>query len=501
MKKSHMSFVVFMFSLFFLCKSPSFAANNDWPNINGNVSYNGTPVCAMVLANGQYMFTCSGDGSFNLDVPLDVNGQITVFTFCSGLAPFQQVIYPSEGHGMQIEMAAGEGGSGMDVTSTLTAISTTWVRIEGSVSYNGSPVCAMVLANGQYMFTCSGDGSFSLDVPLDDVGSITLFGFCSGLPPYKYVFTTDQINFNNDTDGDGYSISQGDCNDFDASIYPGATEICGDSVDQDCNGSDAPCQPGGQSYSANGTYTYAGNILTVNFITSDFPEDDGPKPGLVVQVQILSITETTMMLRNDENELETWQRNQGQKGNIVGSWSRLDETVMTVIDIRADGTFTYTEQLTSFTVPYGTITIDGNFADWKSNYRVYVDTNGPECSNLPGLDLREVYLAQDETFIYLRFILNGPLDSTYGYKFGNGDRHIYVSSGGKIFYANGFGLPQPNLPRSFLYIDGNQFECQFYKSDVEGYWNGGYDLSAWLDQGFQTACRDHVDMPILDFGY
>ena len=192
MKKSHIPLIVLLFFLFFSYSSHSFAANNDWVNINGTVTYNGSPVCTMVLANGQYMFTCSGDGSFNLDVPLDPDtGQITVFAFCEGLAPFEQVIYPAEGHGIQIEMADGEGVLGMDVTYTLTAINTTWVRLEGTVSYNGNPVCAMVLANGQYMFTCSGDGSFNLDVPIDPAdGSVTLFGFCGGLPPHKYVFTT-----------------------------------------------------------------------------------------------------------------------------------------------------------------------------------------------------------------------------------------------------------------------------------------------------------------------
>ncbi len=173
MKKSHRSLSVLLLCLFFFHSDHSFAGNNDWVNINGTVTYNGSPVCAMVLANGQYMFTCSGDGSFNLDVPLDPDtGQITVFAFCEGLAPFEQVIYPAEGQGMQIEMAAGEGGSGMDVTSTLTAINATWVRLKGTVSYNGNPVCAMVLANGQYMFTCSGDGSYSLDVPLDLISEV-----------------------------------------------------------------------------------------------------------------------------------------------------------------------------------------------------------------------------------------------------------------------------------------------------------------------------------------
>ena len=40
----------------------------------------------------------------------------------------------------------------------------------------------------------------------------------------------------NDNDNDGFSINDGDCNDNDPNTYPGAPEICGDGVDQDCNG-------------------------------------------------------------------------------------------------------------------------------------------------------------------------------------------------------------------------------------------------------------------------
>ncbi len=47
-----------------------------------------------------------------------------------------------------------------------------------------------------------------------------------------------------DDDGDGFTENQGDCNDSindGSSVYPGASEICGDGIDQDCNDSDLVC--------------------------------------------------------------------------------------------------------------------------------------------------------------------------------------------------------------------------------------------------------------------
>ncbi|PLX93588.1 MAG: hypothetical protein C0619_04260 [Desulfuromonas sp.] len=46
-----------------------------------------------------------------------------------------------------------------------------------------------------------------------------------------------------DDDADGYTENQGDCDDTDAALNPGAEDICGDGIDQDCSGADAVCTP------------------------------------------------------------------------------------------------------------------------------------------------------------------------------------------------------------------------------------------------------------------
>lgn len=39
-----------------------------------------------------------------------------------------------------------------------------------------------------------------------------------------------------DCDGDGFSPADGDCDDDAPSVYPGAPAVCGDELDNDCNG-------------------------------------------------------------------------------------------------------------------------------------------------------------------------------------------------------------------------------------------------------------------------
>ncbi|WP_151703178.1 trypsin-like serine peptidase [Nitrincola alkalilacustris] len=149
-----------------------------------------TPVCAMVLINGQHMFSCDGQGGFELDVPLDANGEITIFAFADGFAPFRAVIRPAaERITYQIPMQADYSAPPFVSVESLTVLSGNRARATGRITtQQGVPLCSMVLINGQHMFTCDGEGRFDLTVPRAADGSLTLFSFVDGFAPFRQVY-------------------------------------------------------------------------------------------------------------------------------------------------------------------------------------------------------------------------------------------------------------------------------------------------------------------------
>jgi len=120
-------------------------------------------------------------------------------------------------------------GSVFDPNDPLDVLETVWtaVPVDGSEDPEefsfGAPTGAGVVT-AVWEPTELGDWFLELAV-IDPAGNVA----------------TDQVRIvivdglDADNDGDGFSPNQGDCDDTDDGVYPGAEEICGNEIDDDCN--------------------------------------------------------------------------------------------------------------------------------------------------------------------------------------------------------------------------------------------------------------------------
>lgn len=98
--------------------------------------------------------------------------------------------------------------------------------------------------SGEY---CNKSGSWetwSCETKLSDGQACDSNSDCSS--GYCDIAGGSNICYTPDRDGDGfysYVDGGGDCDDSSSLVYPGASDACGDGIDQDCDGSDAACGP------------------------------------------------------------------------------------------------------------------------------------------------------------------------------------------------------------------------------------------------------------------
>jgi hypothetical protein len=127
----------------------------------------------------------------NIVVPVAAADEFAAFGYSpSGSADFSDALGP-EALAREMALNAAPDSDLLKSTRRKAGNITTkaTVSIFGSISNNlGQPLCALVLANGQFVFSCSPNGQWALTVPQDTNGQVTLFGFADGHFPYKQVF-------------------------------------------------------------------------------------------------------------------------------------------------------------------------------------------------------------------------------------------------------------------------------------------------------------------------
>lgn len=159
----------------------------------------GLDICAMVLASGQYMFSCNPIGDFSLaGLPREPDGTVKRQIYADGFLPKINVLTgTATSEAVMLENAGTCTSYNMPYSpGTYPGSAGTWIDISGNVYLQNSstPICAMVLANGQYMFSCDGSGSYNLHIPLDADGQFKMQVYADGFAPSIQYFDEYQTN-------------------------------------------------------------------------------------------------------------------------------------------------------------------------------------------------------------------------------------------------------------------------------------------------------------------
>ena len=161
---------------------------------------NDTGICAMVLASGKFMFSCNPPGVFSLTgLPPEQNGTVKRQIYADGFFPRIDVLPDSVDEAVVMTRSGtcpnyntpydpafvpGSAGKRIDISGRVL------------LQVGATPICAMALANGQYMFTCDGTGSYALNIPLDTNGQFKLQVYADGFAPITQKF--DEFSASND---------------------------------------------------------------------------------------------------------------------------------------------------------------------------------------------------------------------------------------------------------------------------------------------------------------
>jgi len=168
-------------------------SSQGYVDLSGTIkTADGADICAMVLASGKFMFSCNPTGELLLtSLSREPDGTVKRQIYADGFLPKIDVVTNSSNGAVVLTRSGICPGYNTPYSPGVYPDATgTWIDIAGKVLLQDSqtPICAMVLANGQFMFSCDGTGSYALNIPLDTNGQFKLQVYADGFAPTIQVF-------------------------------------------------------------------------------------------------------------------------------------------------------------------------------------------------------------------------------------------------------------------------------------------------------------------------
>jgi hypothetical protein len=152
----------------------------------------GNPLCSLVLASGQFDFSCNPNGPYELlDLPTESDGTVTRQVYAAGFFPNVEALTGSVDETVVMTRASNcPNYNSFPAPGVFPGSAGKIIDISGTVLLQDTqtPVCAMVLANGQVVFSCDGTGSYSLNINLDVNGQYRLQVYADGFAPLVQAF-------------------------------------------------------------------------------------------------------------------------------------------------------------------------------------------------------------------------------------------------------------------------------------------------------------------------
>ena len=235
------------------------------------------------------------------------------------------------------------------ISDTNLNFSANIVRISGITNLSGVTVPLTTTGNCDATSTCRYDQLFSFNVlGVTEVIQyrVTITAQETGSNETRIITVTNPVN-GTDADLDGfYSITTGgnDCDDNNAGINPGASEVCGDGLDNDCNAGDVSCPPaasggssgggGGSSGGGSTSGVLSGNGLSCGSIELEKVEKDDqiivPFNGINYTFFVRDILPTSTKLKLYPIPSRDFSLKAGESVSIDLDMNNRDDLILTV---------------------------------------------------------------------------------------------------------------------------------------------------------------------------